>query len=115
MQPCTAFCRFSPQLQSRSLARPRGGKNRGRYCLPRQALSTKKRDHVDEAILVLSRLARSGAKRRGRPPKWMTDQNSAAPKRRGRPPGSKMSAANRKAHSERMKQYWAERRKQKSK
>jgi hypothetical protein len=53
------------------------------------------RDHVDEAILVLSRLAQGGAKRRGRPPKWMTDQNSAGPKRRGHPPGSKMSAANR--------------------
>jgi hypothetical protein len=72
------------------------------------------RDHVDEAILVLSRLALGGAKRRGRPPKWMTDQNSAGPKRRGRPPGSKMSAAARKAHSERMKKYWATRRKQKS-
>jgi hypothetical protein len=72
------------------------------------------RDHIDEAILVLSRLARGGTPRRGRPPKWMTDQNSTGPKRRGRPPGSKMSAAARKAHSERMKKYWATRRKKKS-
>jgi hypothetical protein len=72
------------------------------------------RDHVDEAILVLSRLARGGAKRRGRPPKWITDQSSQEPKRRGRPPGSKMSAPARKAQSARMKKYWAARRKQKS-
>jgi hypothetical protein len=72
------------------------------------------RDHIDEAILVLSRLAAEAPRRRGRPPKWMTDQNSAEPKRRGRPPGSKMSAAARKATSERMKKYCATRRKQKS-
>ena len=68
------------------------------------------RDHVDEAILVLSRLAAGAPKRRGRPPKWMTDQNSTEPKKRGRPPRSKMSAANRKAQSKRMKKYWATRR-----
>jgi hypothetical protein len=65
------------------------------------------RDHIDEAILVLSRLAAGAPRRRGRPPKWMTDQNSVGAKRRGRPPGSKMSAAARKAHSQRMKKYWA--------
>ena len=27
--------------------------------------------HIEEAILVLQRLAAGGAKRRGRPPKWM--------------------------------------------
>jgi hypothetical protein len=57
------------------------------------------REHIDEAILVLSRLALGAPRRRGRPPKWVTDQNSAEPKRRGRPPGSKMSAANRKARN----------------
>lgn len=72
------------------------------------------RDLVDRAILTLERIARGGANRRGRPPKWMTDLNSAGPKRRGRPPGTKLSAAARKAHSERMKKYWANRRKQKS-
>jgi hypothetical protein len=72
------------------------------------------RDHVDEAILVLSRLAVGAPKRRGRPPKWLTDQNLVGPKRRGRPPGSKMSAAARKAQSKRMKKYWATRRKQKA-
>ena len=72
------------------------------------------RDHVDEAILVFSRLAASAPRRRGRPPKWLSNQNPAEPKRRGRPLESKMSAANRKAQSERMKKYWATRRKQKS-
>ena len=72
------------------------------------------RDHIDEAILVLSRLAAASPRRRGRPPKWLSDQNPVEPKRRGRPPGrTGMSAAARKATSERMKKYWAERRKQK--
>jgi len=42
------------------------------------------REHVEQAILVLENLARGQGKRRGRPPKWMTEI-----KRRGRPPGSK--------------------------
>ena len=42
------------------------------------------REQVEEAILVLERMARGRSKRRGRPPKWMTGM-----KRRGRPPGSK--------------------------
>ena len=37
------------------------------------------RDAIEEAILVLERLARSsGPKRRGRPPKWLSD--GAAPR-----------------------------------
>ena len=39
---------------------------------------------IEEAILVLQRLATGQGKRRGRPPNWM-----AVKKRRGRPPGSK--------------------------
>jgi hypothetical protein len=42
------------------------------------------RDHLEEAILTLERLARGRGRRRGRPPAWMTEL-----KRRGRPPGSK--------------------------
>jgi hypothetical protein len=42
------------------------------------------REQVEEAIIVLERMARGRGKRRGRPPKWMTGT-----KRRGRPPGSK--------------------------
>ena len=42
------------------------------------------REHIEEAILTLERLARGRGKRRGRPPAWMSEI-----KRRGRPPGSK--------------------------
>jgi hypothetical protein len=42
------------------------------------------REQVEEAIMVLERLALGRGRRRGRPPSWMT-----AIKRRGRPPGSK--------------------------
>jgi len=41
------------------------------------------RENVEQAILVLERIALGQGKRRGRPPKWMTQV-----KRRGRPPGS---------------------------
>jgi hypothetical protein len=45
------------------------------------------REQIEQAIVILERLARGRGKRRGRPPLWMTQ---AAPvKRRGRPPGSK--------------------------
>jgi len=46
------------------------------------------RDQIEEAIIALGRLS-LGAKRRGRPPLWMTQIKAAEPKRRGRPPGSK--------------------------
>jgi hypothetical protein len=46
------------------------------------------RDQLDEAILLFERLAAGRGKRRGRPPKWMTE----VVKRRGRPPGSKNKA-----------------------
>lgn len=42
------------------------------------------RAQIEEAIMVLERIARGQGKRRGRPPAWMTPV-----KRRGRPPGSK--------------------------
>ena len=42
------------------------------------------RDQISEAILVLERLTVGQGKRRGRPPKWLTEV-----KRRGRPKGSK--------------------------
>jgi hypothetical protein len=48
------------------------------------------RQHIEEAIIILERLARGRGKRRGRPPLWMQSSSAAAPaKRRGRPPGSK--------------------------
>ena len=42
------------------------------------------REQIEEAIVVLERLARGQGRRRGRPPAWMTTI-----KKRGRPPGSK--------------------------
>jgi hypothetical protein len=44
------------------------------------------REQIEEAIVTLERLANGRAKRRGRPPAWMT---AVSTKRRGRPPGSK--------------------------
>jgi hypothetical protein len=43
-------------------------------------------DGINQAILVMERLAAGHGKRRGRPPAWMKD---VMVKRRGRPPGSK--------------------------
>lgn len=45
------------------------------------------REQIDHVIASLERLALGGQKRRGRPPKWMTEATGV--KRRGRPPGSK--------------------------
>jgi len=42
------------------------------------------REVIEQAIMVLERIASGRTKRRGRPPKLMTQL-----KRRGRPPGSK--------------------------
>ena len=42
------------------------------------------REQIEEAIIVLERLARGRGRRRGRPPAWMTSLT-----RRGRPPGNK--------------------------
>jgi hypothetical protein len=47
------------------------------------------RSAIEEAILILERLARGRGKRRGRPPLWMTTGEAPAVRRRGRPPGSK--------------------------
>jgi hypothetical protein len=47
------------------------------------------REQLEEAIIILERLARGRGKRRGRPPLWMAQAAAAPAKRRGRPPGSK--------------------------
>jgi hypothetical protein len=46
------------------------------------------REQIEEAIMILERLARGRGKRRGRPPAWMTAASTPA-KKRGRPAGSK--------------------------
>ena len=49
------------------------------------------REHIEQAILTLERLAKGQGRRRGRPPAWMSKLEE--PKRRGRPPGSKNKTA----------------------
>jgi len=73
------------------------------------ALLVAERDKITRAIEALE-----GAKRRGRPPKnplaaLVDGTGVAAPKKRR----GGMNEAARKAQSERMKAYWAKRRKQK--
>ncbi len=71
------------------------------------ALLIAERDRLTRAIEALQ----GPMKRRGRPPKSGVAPAAAAPAtemRRGRPP---MSAAEKKAASERMKAYWAAKRK----
>ena len=63
---------------------------------------------IDEAILVLQRLAGGGAKRRGRPPKWMASQPepssvASAPVRKRKP----FSAATRKKMAAAQRKRWA--------
>ncbi|MGH9628895.1 MAG: hypothetical protein ACRD7E_11270, partial [Bryobacteraceae bacterium] len=53
------------------------------------------RQQIEEAIIILERLARGRGKRRGRPPLWMTGDTPV--KRRGRPPGSKNKPKEEKA------------------
>jgi hypothetical protein len=48
------------------------------------------RGQIEEAIVVIERLARGGGKRRGRPPAWMAATRKGPQSvRRGRPLGSK--------------------------
>jgi hypothetical protein len=46
------------------------------------------REQIEEAIMILERLARGRGKRRGRPPAWMAAAATVT-KKRGRPAGSK--------------------------
>jgi hypothetical protein len=77
------------------------------------SLLVAERDRLSRAIEALQ----GGAKRRGRPPKSSAPAAShapaaAAPKRRKRKP---LTASQKKAQSERMKAFWANRRKQQPK
>ena len=45
------------------------------------------REQIEEAIVVLERIAQGRGRRRGRPPAWMAAATEV--KRRGRPPGTK--------------------------
>jgi hypothetical protein len=69
------------------------------------------RAQVEEAILVLQRLASGQGKRRGRPPKWMTSAGSegtdTTPKRKRKG----FSAATRAKMAEAQRKRWAEKKK----
>jgi hypothetical protein len=73
------------------------------------ALLVAERDKINRAIEVLQ-----GSKRRGRPPKnpaiVAAQAATLAPSTNGR--GTRMTAAARKAQSQRMKAYWAKRKKE---
>jgi hypothetical protein len=69
------------------------------------ALLVAERDRLTKAIEALQ----GTVKRRGRPPKTPSGIASSVPEKKR---GPKRTAAQNKAHSERMKQYWAVRRKQ---
>lgn len=49
------------------------------------------RENLDEAIATLERLAISGKKRRGRPPKWMAERKGPRPV--GRPSSTQAKTA----------------------
>jgi hypothetical protein len=68
------------------------------------ALLTEERDRLSRAIEALQ----GAVKRRGRPPKSSVASVAAAPARKRKA----RSAAQRKAQSEKMKAYWAQRKKQ---
>jgi len=62
------------------------------------------RDRVDEAIVVLERLAIGAGKRRGRPPLWMKRAAAAAPVKR-----KPFSAETRRKMAQSQKARWAAR------
>jgi hypothetical protein len=68
--------------------------------------------HLDEAILMLQRLAAGGGKRRGRPPKWMAtikEQSGPAPSAVAKGTRKPFSAATRKKMAEAQRKRWAAR------
>ena len=70
------------------------------------------REMLEEAILALERLARGGGKRRGRPPRWMTEIKTE-PEGVGPAPKRKIRVLNeeaRKRMSEAQRKRWAAKR-----
>lgn len=79
----TEVRQFKPSLVSRKQTNNNNGASKMDVMKMLGELK-QEREHIEEAILTLERLARGRGKRRGRPPSWMKEV-----KRRGRPPGSK--------------------------
>ena len=69
------------------------------------------RQRVQEAILAIERLAAGSAKRRGRPPKWMSKINSAETSEGEQTPKRSVSVAARKRMAAAQKRRWAAARK----
>ncbi len=68
---------------------------------------------IDEAILVIERLADGGAgKRRGRPPKWMAAVRGGTAEAINASPKRTLSAAARKRMAAAQKKRWAEKKAQ---
>lgn len=65
------------------------------------------RQRIQEAILVIERLAAGGGKRRGRPPKWMSNLNSTGTSLAQRRQKRTVSAAVRKRMAAAQKRRWA--------
>jgi hypothetical protein len=65
------------------------------------------RGQIEDAILVLERLARGEGRRRGRPPKWMAQTHSRPASQVGAPKRRVVSAEARKRMSEAQRRRWA--------
>ena len=65
------------------------------------------RGQIEEAILVLERLARGQGKRRGRPPKWMANTHSRQASQAEVPKRRIVSAEARKRMAEGQRRRWA--------
>jgi|SRR5689334_23196614 len=64
------------------------------------------RESIEQAIIALERVVRSSGKRRGRPPKWMSESTQAA-----EPPKRVFSAETRRKTALAQKRRWAAARK----
>ena len=65
------------------------------------------RGQIEEAILVLERLARGQGKRRGRPPKWMANTHTRQASQAEVPKRRIVSAEARKRMAEGQRRRWA--------
>ncbi len=64
------------------------------------------RDQLDEAILALERMIRGTGKRRGRPPKWLSEANAEEPVKKERKRKRVVSAEARKRMAEAQRRRW---------
>lgn len=69
------------------------------------------RELIEGAIIALERLAQGGAKRRGRPPKWMLVTNAVEGAAPEQPKKRRFSVEARKRMAEAQRRRWASRQK----